>query len=126
MAAKDTILPFGGGADGKSPAYIPKGQKVSFVAAAMHRDRTAFGEDADDFRPDRWATVRQGWSYLPFNGGPRICPGQQFALTEVSYTIVRFLQTFGRIESRDSGPFVERLTMVMTSQNGVKVALFSS
>ena len=37
------------------------------------------------------------WSFVPFNGGPRICLGQQFALTEASYVTVRLLQEFGHL-----------------------------
>lgn len=36
-----------------------------------------------------------------FNGGPRICLGQQFALTEIGYTLVRLLQRFEGIRLRD-------------------------
>lgn len=45
----------------------------------------------------------QGNRYIPFNGGPRICIGQQFALTEMAYTVIRLLQRFERIESRMQG-----------------------
>lgn len=34
---------------------------------------------------------------IAFNGGPRICIGQQFALTEASYVTVRLLQRFDNI-----------------------------
>ena len=37
---------------------------------------------------------------LQFNGGPRICIGQQFALTEGSYVMVRLLQRFDQISAR--------------------------
>ena len=33
--------------------------------------------------------------FLPFNGGPRICLGQQFAYNEISFMLVRLLQRFG-------------------------------
>ena len=61
--------------------------------------------------------------YLPFNGGPRICLGQQFALTEASYTTVRLCQAFKAIESRDAGPWRESLTLTCVNWNGAKVAL---
>lgn len=54
---------------------------------------------------------------------PRICPGQQFALTEASYIIVRLLQRFGRLESRDDQPWIEKLSLTATSLNGAKVAM---
>ena len=44
----------------------------------MHRRRDYFGEDVEVFRPERWETLRPGWEYLPFNGGPRICLGREF------------------------------------------------
>lgn len=90
----------------------------------MHRRRDIYGEDADQFRPERWeGNLRAGWGYLPFNGGARICVGQQFALTEASYTMVRLVQKFGDIESRDSEPWKEQFGLTTASLNGTKVAL---
>ncbi|KAK1141876.1 hypothetical protein N8T08_008389 [Aspergillus melleus] len=125
VAVRDTILPVGGGPDHKSPIFIPKGQKyviptpflmflrvtdslvnktrISFPTYVLHRRSDIYGPDAHEFRPERWGepTFRPGWAYIPFNGGPRICLGQQYALTEAGYTIVRLVQTFKAVEQRD-------------------------
>ncbi|TAQ83964.1 hypothetical protein B7494_g7712 [Chlorociboria aeruginascens] len=122
-AQRDTVLPRGGGPNGTSPVYIPAGTLVAYSTYTMHRSTAIYGADALEFRPERWGpeeNLRPGWGYLPFNGGPRICVGQQFALTEASYTIVRLLQKFKGIEDRDGGPWVERLTLTATSDKGVK------
>ncbi|KAF9890367.1 hypothetical protein FE257_006034 [Aspergillus nanangensis] len=100
-ATRDTTLPLGGGVDGKSPIYVRKNEEVGYYVCVMHRLKELWGEDADEFRPDRWASRRNGWDYLPFNGGPRICLGQQFALTEAGYVIVRLLQRFDRLALGD-------------------------
>jgi len=124
FANKNTTIPVGGGPDGKSPIFIPKGGAVLYSTFSMHRRKDIYGEDAEEYKPERWETLRPGWGYLPFNGGPRICVGQQFALTEAGYTIVRLLQTFERIESRDVEPWCENLHLTLSSGNGVKVAMF--
>ncbi|XMA19180.1 hypothetical protein WAI453_011971 [Rhynchosporium graminicola] len=60
----------------------------------MYRRKDLYGEDAEEFKPGRWETLRPSWRYLPFNGGLKLCIGQQFALTEAVFTIVRLLQAF--------------------------------
>ncbi|KAF7198095.1 Cytochrome P450 52A12 [Pseudocercospora fuligena] len=98
-ANKPTTLPRGGGPDGKSPVFIPAGAQVDYSVHVMHRRKDIWGEDALEFKPERFIGRRPGWEFLPFNGGPRICIGQQFALTEASYVVVRLLQKFDRIEA---------------------------
>lgn len=57
---------------------------------------------ADVFSPERWENwTPKAWQYVPFNGGPRICVGQNFALTEMAYVCVRILQRYKRMEGRD-------------------------
>lgn len=77
MSIADTVLPRGGGPDGSSPIFIPAKTPVGWNLYAMHRREDLFGKDAEDFRPERWETLRAGWEYLPFNGGPRICIGRK-------------------------------------------------
>lgn len=61
---------------------------------------------------------------LQFNGGPRICIGQQFALTEASYVTIRLLQRLEKVESMETDPVVRHnLTLTNCSGNGVKVRL---
>jgi cytochrome P450 len=100
-AVKDTTLPTGGGPDSTAPVFVAAGTQVHFSSHVLHRRKDLWGEDADHFIPERWEKKRPGWSYAPFNGGPRICIGQQFALTEAGYVIVRMLQRFDRIEGLD-------------------------
>ena len=81
----DTVLPCGGGEDGKSPVFVSNGTIVNYGIYAMHRRHDLYGEDAEDFKPERWLDedekkgLRVGWEYLPFNGGPRICIGRESA-----------------------------------------------
>jgi cytochrome P450 len=77
LANKDTTLPVGGGPDGKSKVFVKKNQIIVYSVWVMHRRKDLYGEDAEEFRPERWETLRPGWEYLPFNGGPRICLGRK-------------------------------------------------
>ena len=127
VASKTTTLPCGGGDDQKSPILVEKGTPVFFFVYSLHREELYYGEDASSFRPERWGEDSArliGWAYLPFNGGPRICLGQQLALTNASYVIVRLLQTFGNIKSFD-GVYPPRLKkhLKMSLMDGANIAL---
>lgn len=119
-ALKDVYLPRGGRdpstgnpKDQSLPVFIPKGSAINYSVYVMHHDTDYWGPDAEVFRPERWEEKRpnqHAWDYLPFNGGPRICLGQQLALTEASYTIVKILQKFKAVENATKKPSDPRLT----------------
>ncbi|KAF2865926.1 n-alkane-inducible cytochrome P450 [Massariosphaeria phaeospora] len=123
FAIRDTVLPLGGGPSGTSPLFVPRGTIVGYSTYSMHRRPDLYGADSTTYKPERWESRRPGWEYLPFNGGPRICLGQQYALTEAGYVTVRLVQEFATLESRDAGPWVESLTLTVCSANGTKVGL---
>ena len=60
-ARQDTILPRGGGPDGTSPIMVTSGLIIAFSVAAMHRRKDLWGEDADEFRPERWINEKPSW-----------------------------------------------------------------
>ncbi|KAF2660512.1 cytochrome P450 [Lophiostoma macrostomum CBS 122681] len=123
LAIRDTVLPRGGGPDGTFPLFVSKGTLIAYSQYATHRRQDFFGADAEEYRPERWEHLRPGWEYLPFNGGPRICLGQQYALTEAGYVTVRMVQQFQKLECRDQGPWFESLTLTCASKNGALVGL---
>ncbi|KAI9881807.1 MAG: hypothetical protein M1823_006481 [Watsoniomyces obsoletus] len=123
QATKNTTLPVGGGPDGSAPIYVRAGQEVSYSVYVMHRRKDIWGADAEDFNPDRWAGRKVGWEYLPFNGGPRLCLGQQFALTEVGYVLVRMLQRFDDVRNCDNSDVTLHQYSVTTAPKKVWVQL---
>ncbi|KAL8371179.1 hypothetical protein RB595_001158 [Gaeumannomyces hyphopodioides] len=123
MANKDTWIPAGGGPDGTQPLLVRKNNVVTYSTFVMHRRPEHFGPDADEFRPERWEHARPGWEFLPFNGGPRVCPGQKFANTEASYTIARLARAFKAVRNLDPTEWREQLTLSLTLNNGVQVRL---
>jgi len=111
-ALKDTVLPTGGGPDRKQPIAVRKGEQIRYSMYVMHRRHDIWGDDADEFRPDRWEKRKLGWEFIPFSGGPRVCLGrksaqvyvneftlipdtEQYALNEASFVIAKFLQDRG-------------------------------
>lgn len=110
MALKDTTLPTGGGPDGTQPIGIRAGTPIGYSTLVMQRRADLYPPSSSSlpppsaFAPDRWDSwTPKSWTYIPFNGGPRICIGQQFALTEMGYTLVRLFQRFEKVENRMGG-----------------------
>ncbi|KAL9230190.1 hypothetical protein vseg_005576 [Gypsophila vaccaria] len=66
---------------------IPKGWKVFASFRGVHMDDDNF-KDARSFNPGRWqndtgAKLRPG-VFMPFGGGPRLCPGYKLARVSIS------------------------------------------
>ncbi len=122
-AVRDTTIPRGGGPDGNSPLYVKKGQEVNYIIHITHNREDIWGPDVLEFKPERWISRRPGWEFLPFNGGPRICLGQQFALTEAAYVIVRMLQRFDALENCETDPVVRHQYTLTTSPAHVRIRL---
>lgn len=139
VALQDTTLPRGGGADGTQPIAVAKDTPIGYSTFILQRRPDIYPSTSStfahhlEFSPERWDSwTPKSWTYIPFNGGPRICIGQQFALTEMAYTVVRILQTFERVEWRgvegEEGLDVFpgfRSDIVLQPAKGVKVAFFS-
>lgn len=128
LALTDTTLPRGGGPDGLSPIGVLKDTPIGYSTIIMQR-RPDLTPDSLSFRPERWETWQpKPWQYIPFNGGPRICIGQQFALTEMGYTLVRILQRFERVENHmgevDGGHPCLKAEIVLQPGQGVFVGFF--
>ncbi|KAJ5325530.1 Cytochrome P450 E-class CYP52 [Penicillium brevicompactum] len=132
VAGKTTILPSGGGPDGKSPVLVPKNTGIGYSVYHMHRQKSIYGDDAEIFRPERWLgpdLENVGWGFMPFHGGPRICLGKDFALTEASYAIIRIIQTFPDLKLPPDVPVAptgeekQNMTIVVMSADGCKVSL---
>ncbi len=127
-----TILPTGGGPEGTDPILVRRGELVVFSQYVNSRVRSIYGQDANDFRPDRWESdqlTNIGWAYFPFSGGPRRCLGEDFALMEISYTLVRLMQATTSITLPEDEQFgvigleKQRLTLVLAPADGCKVRL---
>ncbi|KZT68533.1 cytochrome P450 [Daedalea quercina L-15889] len=109
-AVKEALLP-NPDPNGK-PFYVPPGTAVSYYPFVMHRNTEFWGPDAMEFDPDRFLDKRlhkylvpNPFIFLPFNAGPRICLGQQFAHNEVSFFLIKLLQRFNTMQlDLDSQP----------------------
>jgi cytochrome P450 len=125
VALEPTIFPFGGGKDGESPIYIYEGQPVGVNSYSLHRRPEIYGEDVNEFKPERWEKINpQPYEYLPFGAGPRICPGQQLSMFWMAYTLVRIVKQFKQVQNRDPVyEFIEEQRIVVSSRNGIKVGL---
>ncbi|KAF4122603.1 Cytochrome P450 [Geosmithia morbida] len=137
LSMRDTTLPRGGGPDGSEPLTVLRGTPVAYSPLLMQRRPDLYppvsGTFAhpDVFSPDRWLHWHpRPHDYIPFNAGPRICVGQQFALTEMSYVLCRLLQRFDRITSHmhdiDGGvPFL-KADVILSPGDGVRVAFWDA
>ncbi|KAK3164842.1 hypothetical protein QOZ80_1AG0025520 [Eleusine coracana subsp. coracana] len=77
----------------------PPGVILSLPIVFIHHDKDVWGDDADEFRPERFAdgisrASKDAPAFFPFGWGPRICVGQNFALVEAKLALSNILQHF--------------------------------
>ncbi|PBK69145.1 cytochrome P450 [Armillaria solidipes] len=77
--------------------YIPGGTIISVPTYTIHRDPAVFGDDIEEFRPERWfecdsAGVSKAFS--PFSVGPRACIGRNLANFELQIIIASILKRY--------------------------------
>lgn len=119
------MLPVGGGSEGKDPIFVPEGTKFNAIMYCLHRDPEIFGRDLEAFNPDRWDTIKPGpFEYMAFGQGRRICLGQQKAMAEASYILVRMALSF-KLESRDSRPYAAAQRLTTGNAHGCRIAVAS-
>ncbi|HZS00814.1 MAG TPA: cytochrome P450 [Chloroflexota bacterium] len=77
---------------------LPKGSTNTVLVGMLHRDKSAWGDDAEAFNPDHFSEARRATTppnaYKPFGTGQRACIGRQFALTEATLVLGMLLQRF--------------------------------
>jgi len=75
---------------------VPKGSSVGVFPFVTHRDPRWWGDDADQFKPERFAPEREAQlkkhAYIPFSTGPRICIGNGFAMMEAHLMLATIAQ----------------------------------
>ncbi|KAF8996816.1 cytochrome P450 monooxygenase pc-3 [Cyathus striatus] len=107
---RDTILQTK--APGVRDFYVPALTRCTYSVFNMHRRTDLWGPDALEFDPDRFIDERLAkyltpnpFIFCPFNAGPRICLGQQFAYQESAFFLVRLLQQFSSFSlAQDAQP----------------------
>ncbi|CZS88735.1 uncharacterized protein RAG0_00377 [Rhynchosporium agropyri] len=81
--------------------FIPGGASVGINAWVAHRNHSVFGNDAEEWRPERWLEFeKQGRGgeveryMLAFGMGSRTCIGKNMSLLEMSKMVPQVLSNF--------------------------------
>ena len=104
---------------------IPKGSNLMLSQYYAHR-HPQFWDNPERFDPERFAPERAGgrprYAFFPFGGGPRMCIGNIFALTEAQLILASVAQRYRlHLAPRHK---VEPLPLVtLRPRHGVKVIL---
>jgi cytochrome P450 len=103
---------------------IPARALVVPWAHVTHRD-PAYWDEPERFKPERFlpgAADRPKFAYFPFGGGPRVCIGNTFALTEGPLILAALAQRF-RLEAVPGADVVADTTFTLRPKNGVMMRL---
>jgi len=100
----ERIVPEGGATfDG---VFFPAGTIVGMNPWVISRDKSTYGDDAAEFRPERWLEASPAQlklmerNFLAFGAGARTCLGKNISLFEITKLVPQILKNW-RVELED-------------------------
>ncbi|CAA7024526.1 unnamed protein product [Microthlaspi erraticum] len=90
--SKPDVLPSGHRVDSSS--------KIVICLYSLGRMKSVWGEDASEFKPERWISESGRLIHVPpskfasFNAGPRFCLGKEVAMTQMKTAAVTIIQNY--------------------------------
>ncbi|KAF8816768.1 cytochrome P450 [Phlegmacium glaucopus] len=82
---------------------VRKGQSITVPIFFINRDKSIWGEDSTEFKPERWVNIPDAAASVPgvwanmmtFIGGPRACIGYRFSiLSEIKSLLFTLIRAF--------------------------------
>ncbi|RID44863.1 hypothetical protein BRARA_I01628 [Brassica rapa] len=118
--SKSDVLPSGHRVEAES--------KIVICIYALGRMRSVWGEDASEFKPERWISENGGIKrepsskYLVFNAGPRTCLGKHLALLQMKMVAMEIIQKydFKVVEGQKIEPVP---SIILRMKHGLKVTV---
>ncbi|AEE86013.1 putative cytochrome P450 [Arabidopsis thaliana] len=117
---KSDVLPSGHKVDANS--------KIIICLYALGRMRAVWGEDASQFKPERWISENGGikhepsFKFLSFNAGPRTCLGKHLAMTQMKIVAVEILRNYD-IKVLQGQKIVPALGFILSMKHGLQITV---
>jgi cytochrome P450 len=101
--------------------FVPKGTHLAIVPWALHKQPDIWGEDAEEFKPERWEgdqPMESNYNLLTFMAGPRNCIGKDFAKSEFKALLALLV---GRFQFEGTGAKIEIQGGITSRPKALKV-----
>lgn len=114
--------------------FLPQDSVVVWCPWAMNRSRLTWGDDADEFRPERWLTASGGSAdslkvvvqksaceFPVFNGGPRLCLGRKMAELIAVQVIATVVWVFEFVPAYEGRERASKSSLTLPVEGGLPV-----
>ena len=101
---------------------VPQGMSVIVLIRPKNLEDSEFAE-AQEFKPERWLNYshqdnpHHRKSFLPFGGGPRLCPGRSLALLEIKMAMSMICRHFEVVRTEPERDIEERFAFTVMPQD---------
>ncbi|RLN75713.1 hypothetical protein BBJ28_00001804 [Nothophytophthora sp. Chile5] len=110
--------------------FLKKGTRVYMPHYTMGRMSTIWGSDVEEFKPERWIDAATGkllvvspFKFSVFLGGPRVCLGMKFALSEIKITLATLLSQFDFETLKDPFDYTYHSSVSLKIKGGLDVTV---
>uniref|UniRef100_A0A0D9WLC5 Cytochrome P450 n=1 Tax=Leersia perrieri TaxID=77586 RepID=A0A0D9WLC5_9ORYZ len=121
IADEDDVLPNG--------YRVIKGDEINYMIYAMGRMTYLWGEDALEFRPERWIVngifqQESPFKFVSFNAGPRICLGKEFAYRQMKIMAAALIHFFRFRLEDESKEAIYKTMFTLHIDNGLHLLAY--